>query len=167
MRRMSVFSHLLEEKLHRGQMRVDFMFRGGAKLDWVLHNIDEAEGYDILVVMAGGNDLSSGATKHYFDRHYQWLEEQAWRLRLKSVIITSIWPRGDRQYNRMALAHNTYMVHKYFPNPFVTFWEWDLRQPFRTVDGVHLEQKGYKKSMTYLLAPINWVVNHCPAFDSD
>ena len=53
MRRLAQFHHLLEAKLYRGETIVDFIHRGGARLDFVLDNIERARGYDVIVVMAG------------------------------------------------------------------------------------------------------------------
>ena len=157
LRRMNPFIDLLGEKLYRGQMEVEFFAKGGAKLHHVLQKLHEARGFDIMVLMVGGNDLSSGAGKHHFERYYDLIAERARRLGIKSVIITSIWPRANREFNRFAYLHNNYMMEKYMNDPFVTFWIWDSRQPFGTFDGVHLYEKYYEKAITYLLAPIMWV----------
>ena len=157
---MNPFIDLLGDKLHRGQMEIEFFAKGGAKLHHVLQKLHEARGFDIMVLMVGGNDLSSGAGRHHFERYYSLIADRARSLGVQNIIITSIWPRADREFNDIAYLHNDYMMQKYLHHPFITFWTWDRRQPFGTFDGVHLYERHYEKAITYLLAPINWVVNH-------
>ena len=111
--RMSEFSYLLESKLNRGEVEVFFLYRGGAKLIHVLDDIDAARGYDVLVIMAGRDDLSSGAGRHHYDGCYHCLENRAKHMGIKAVVITSLWPRADQFYNRMVYWHNEYMMEKY------------------------------------------------------
>ena len=123
MRRMSEFSYLLESKLNRGEVEVFFLYREGAKLNHVLDNINAARGYEVLVIMAGGNDLSSGAGRHCYYRYYHCLENQAKQMSINAVVITTLWPRADKFYNRMVYWHNEYMMENYWDHPFVTFWD--------------------------------------------
>ena len=60
-RRIAVHRNLLHEELNRGEVSVSFLHRGGAELQFVLQNMDQAIGFDIVIVMAGGNDLANGA----------------------------------------------------------------------------------------------------------
>ena len=51
---------------------------------------------------------------------------------------------------------------KLYDNPQITYWRWDRRQPWRTVDRVHLTYRGYSKAIKYLMAKILWMDKHIP-----
>ena len=159
-RRIGAFGDLLHTKLNRGEVSVSFSHRGGAGLNFVINNLEQARGFDILVIMAGGNDLTRGAKIPYFQQTYDTIEETARELGVQQVIITSFWPRRAPSYNQMAREHHEYFEDHFIVNGLMTFWSWDRRQSFRTFDGVHLEQKGYQKAIKYLIAPILWAIKH-------
>ena len=159
-RRIGAFTNLLHTKLSRGEVSVSFSHRGGAGLNFILNNIEQARGFDILIIMAGGNDLTRGAKIPYFKQTYDTIEEMARELGVKQVIITSFWPRRAPAYNHMAREHHEYFEDHFRTNRLMTFWNWDRRQAFRTYDGVHLEQRGYQKAVRYLIAPILWSIKH-------
>ena len=139
-------------------MSVTFVHKGGAQLHFVHCNLEQARGYDILIVMAGGNDLASGAKLDYYRRYYDIIETEAREMGVQQVIITSFWPRQDSAYNTMVRQHHEYWTAHYDHHNLMTFWTWDRRQCFRTYDGIHLEQRGYQKAIRYLIAPILWAI---------
>ena len=157
-RRIAVHRNLLQDKLNRGEVSVSFIHRGGAELHFILQNLDQARGFDILIIMAGGNDLANGAQLPYYSTYYNYIEEKARELNISQVIITSLWPRHNPAYNAMARQHFEYWSDFYNQHNLIAFWSWDRRQSYRTYDGIHLEQRGYEKAIRYLIAPILWAV---------
>ena len=155
-RRIEEYRGLMDGKLNRGEIAVSFVYRGGAGLDFILCNMEQARGYDILIVMAGSNDLSRQAKRPYFEHCYRIIEERSRELGVRQTVITSFWPRKDVQYNRVALLHHQHMSVCLKDHPRMTYWSWDRRQPSRTYDSVHLHQHGYEKAVKYLIAPILW-----------
>ena len=159
-RRMAEHEALLRAKLNYGRLQMTYRYPGGARRDFAIEEMFYTCQFDVVVIMVGGNDLDSGAGPIHFQASYKQIEDQARRAGVKSLIITSIWPRHNPVFNRNARAHTTFFSNMYYDHNLITFWQWDDRQPFRTYDGVHLQWSGYKKAMTYLLAPILWVVNN-------
>ena len=106
-------------------MSVTFVHKGGAQLHFVYCNLEQARGYDILIVMAGGNDLASGAKLEYYRRYYDIIETEAREMGVQQVIITSFWPRQDSAYNTMVCQHHEYWTVHYDHHNLMTFWTWD------------------------------------------
>lgn len=156
---MIEFKESLDRKLGAGG-EATFLCRGGVGLQFVIDRMSEAGGYDIVVVMAGGNDLASGAPDSFFTRCYDRIRSEAQRLRVKITIFTSIWPRQCTAYNNRLRPLMENMMARYTNLPDVVFWQWDRRQSLKTYDGVHLHKRGYQKAVTYLLAPIVWAQNN-------
>ena len=160
-RRINEFMPLIDSKLRQGYVTVDLEFRGGSGLSFAEERLRRARGYDIVIIMVGGNDLDRGATHVCFEHAYAVFERLARQAGIRSVIITSLLPRQDPWFNTRARQHFRECWDRYYGrrDSIITFWQWDLRQPFRTIDGVHLERPAYRKAVKSLLAPILWVVN--------
>lgn len=156
---MIEFRGALDRKMGNGG-EVSFLYRGGVGLQFVMDSMHEAAGYDMLVVMAGGNDLASGAPEAYFDYCYDRILLEARRLRIKATVFTSLWPRQNAVYNTKLKQINKNMLDKYKGHLDAVFWQWDKRQPMRTYDRVHLERRGYERAIGYLVAAIVWTKNH-------
>ena len=124
----------------------------------MLRNMDKTYGYDVVVIMAGGNDLDAGAKWPYFNTTYNQIAEEAQYYGVKKVVITSIWPRWDKRFNSRARQLEEQTEERFKQHSRVTYWSWDKRQSYVTYDGVHLRRKGYEKAITYLLAPILWII---------
>ena len=153
---MAIYHDIIESLLaRRDRINVTFRFRGGAKLDFVMHELQYARQFDVVIV-----DLSSGITLTQFEAAYRNIEHLARRARIQSVIITSIWPRSDCYFNMQARRHSQFFTNVLHHHNLLTFWQWDRRQSYRTYDGVHLEQNGYKKAARYLLGPVLWAVKN-------
>ena len=161
-RRIREYQHLITAKLRQGRVSIDWRFRGGAYLDFAEREVERAYGYDIIVMMVGGNDLDRGTPRASIEASYARMENLARIRGVKRLIVTSIWPRRDANFNAVARTHARVCSSLYqnLRRNLITFWEWDERQPFRTYDGVHLEHHGYEKAVKYLLAPILWVIKH-------
>lgn len=159
-RRLESWSCIIDRKCREGAMDISFYHRGGARLDFVERNLDHAIGCDMLVIMVGGNDLASGIPQNSLVAAYDRITRRALELGIRAVVITSVWPRRDYRFNQRAMHLSQALYDHYLPVERVMFWHWDRRQSFKTYDGVHLEQKGYKKAVTYLLAAILWGVKH-------
>ena len=67
------------------------------------------------------------------------------------VGIASIWPKLDTRFNKKIKELEEIMYEKLYDNPQITYWRWDRRQPWRTVDRVHLTYHGYAKAIKYLM----------------
>lgn len=159
-RRMAEFRHILQAKLHHNRIRVNFVHRGGAHLSFAESEVKKAYGYDIVLIMVGGNDLDRGATIPYFEASYRRIETAARERGITQIIITSVWPRHNGLFNHRATLLTQHLWTLFQYNQLVTFWQWDYRQSFMTYDGVHLMLRGYRKAISYLLAPILWAVKH-------
>lgn len=160
-RRMLPYRSILDRKLAHIATTVTFVCQGGAHLPYVEHQLrDITRRYDILIVLAGGNDVSSGATSTYFQAYYQRLSQMAFNAGIRVVIVPSLWPRQNGWYNRAIVAHRWHFRSFFMGNPGVVFWEWDRRLPTRTFDGVHLLPNGYRRSVNYLFAMIKWAINN-------
>jgi lysophospholipase L1-like esterase len=159
-RRMEEFRTELTRKLAYRGASVRLMFKGGAHLNFIEDNLEQLRGFDVVVVMAGGNDLSSGASEGYFEALYSRIYRGALRVGVRAVVFTSIWPRQDSRFNSKARSISRRMERKYEDHPYVVFWQWDRRQTFRTYDGVHLPVNGYRRAILYLTSPIMWTITH-------
>jgi len=109
-------------------------------------NMDQAQGFDVLVVVAGGNDLDNGAKRPYFDTTYDQIDQEARFYGVRKVIITSLWPRWYGRYNRSARRHEEYMEAKFRGHRRIIFWTWDERQSFCTYDWSTLAAKRTQES---------------------
>ena len=109
-----------------------------------------SQGYCIVIIMMGGNDLNRGATHVCFRHAFTTIERQARQAGIRSVIITSLWPRQVR-----ASVHFRERSDRYYSpgDRVISFWQWDIRQLLTTTDGAHLEIPAYRKAIKYLLAP--------------
>lgn len=141
MRRMTEYRDILDDKLAYLNTTISYLFRGGAHLNFVEDHSAQARGFDILIVMVGGNDLASGASSTYFRACYHRIVVSALNLGVKSVIFPSIWPRQSVEFNRRARQHSVWMNEQYDQHPLVIFWQWDRRKPSQTYDSVHLNPK--------------------------
>ena len=148
-RRLMEFRYIIDHKLK--WTNVQFIHRGGAQLNFVEENLYRAYGCDILIVMAGGNELEH-ASLGYYETVYERIVQNARENGIQAIVFPSLWPRAQSNYNRKALQVAERMDEKYWLHPYVISWMWDKRQPMRTIDGVHLHPSGYKKAMRYLIA---------------
>ena len=73
-RRMSEFEYLIRAKLGQGRVTIDWRFRGRAHLDFAEREVERAVGYDIIVIMVGGNDIDSGTTRARMESSYARME---------------------------------------------------------------------------------------------
>jgi hypothetical protein len=140
-------------------VQVDFVSRGGATLGFVEGSMHRTQGYDVLVVMAGGNELHKAEPGYYYAAHDR-IMDSAKRLGIRSVIFPAIWPRSDRVFNERARRLSLLMEQRYWRDPYAVHWIWDRRQSMRNYDRVHLENKGYKKAMNYFISMILWTIKH-------
>jgi lysophospholipase L1-like esterase len=136
-------------------MEMEFKAKGGVHIGYVESILEEVEDCDILVVMAGGNELQEASFQYYTAAHDRILA--AARARgIKAVVFPSIWPRSDNDYNAKARRLANYMNTRYWKHPLAVHWEWDRRQAMRNYDGVHLLKRGYAKAARYLVSLILW-----------
>lgn len=150
---MEQFKFILDRKLG-GAVQVSFVARGGIGLDFVQDNLYRARNADIVVVMAGGNDVASGAGVGFLVRSYENIIDQAARLNIKSTVFMSLWPRSNCRFNNQIRRMNVTLWRRFSLYPRVVVWFWDRRLSMRTFDGVHLDERGYRKANFYLFAPI-------------
>ena len=87
-RRTSEFEYLIRTKLGQGRITIDWRFRGGAHLDFAEREVERAVGYDMIVIMVGGNDIDSGTTRARMGSSYARIELIAKERRVKRLIIT-------------------------------------------------------------------------------
>lgn len=119
--------------------------------------------YDVVVIMLGGNDISNGepipalvnearrVARAFFTNHCS----------VQRVIFPSIWPRYEHQFNVRAQRYFDALKSLEDNHSNVTCWKWDWRQPWQTIDGVHLSPQGYEKAIKYLIAIIVWAAHRC------
>lgn len=140
-------------------IETNFMGAGGSGSEFVLSNAWRADGYRVVIVMTGGNDLANGHSLPHIIRQYQLIADSLLSRRgVEAVIFPSIWPRRDNRFNGGATQLADCIQHLFRNNSRVALWRWDRRQPFRTYDGVHLTQNGYRRAMRYLVPIILWAV---------
>lgn len=158
MRRMGAFKHILDRKLGDGAT-ASLVHSGGAGLRFVLDNLERARNADLLVVMAGGNDLARGASEQYLINTYEYIILRAKALGVKAVAFMSHWTRYDMSRNNIRVINKN--LGKYFRGyPGAVFWQWDTRLRLTTIDGVHLKPNAYRKANFYVFAAIGWSFNH-------
>ena len=115
-----------------------WIWQGGAGINWAEQQVGRCAGFRLVVLMIGGNDLDAGWCSPYqlADRigflAHQILQEGA-----ETVVIPSLWPRSNVNYNTRARQYAGIMERRFSFDPQVTFWLWDRRQAWRNVDGVH------------------------------
>lgn len=159
-RRVRQFSDFMRRKLDRGQVDIDFLYKGGATLHHMESKLDNLAPVDLLVLMIGGNDLGNGATDTAIISSLDRVVRKALDSGFKAVTVTSLWPRQSSQYNRRVFELNKRLENTFSGYNNVHFWSWDRRMSYRTYDGVHLEENGYRKAIKYLLAAVLWSIKH-------
>lgn len=157
-RRTSAHRKWMEEKL--GQVRLDWECRGGAVIDTIYDRRALARGYDIVLLMVGGNDLANGADVRTVCHGLSDLADRILAQGVGTVVITALWPRRNRRYNHRARLITERLGRRYEGDRQVVFWRTDKRLPRRLVDGVHLYPGGYFKAARYLLSAILWTIRH-------
>lgn len=158
-RRLKPFGHLLSRHLQGVEVR--WLHRGGAGIHFIESNLHRVIGSKMVVLLIGGNDIANGISPHQLaDRVCHIAFRMVKEFGVETVAVTSLWPRADGIYNRRARCYADIMENRLFGDPQVTFWLWDRRQPWRSCDGAHLTQHGYKRAMTYLVAVVVWLVNN-------
>ena len=68
---------LIEEKLVRTDVWVQLCQKGGAHLDQAEECMRHARGYDVVIIMVGGNYVHSGAGRLHFERSYGNIDRMA------------------------------------------------------------------------------------------
>lgn len=156
--RLMRFRHIMSRKLYRGDVEVDFVFKGGAHLHHMEEKLADMEPVDLLVLLVGGNDVDDGATNSAVIASFDRIARKALDKGFKAVTITSLWPRRSVKYNDRIFELNGLLSQRFAGYSNVSFWMWDRRQTFKTYDGVHLELAGYKRAIKYLVAAVLWSV---------
>lgn len=158
-RRLAEHHNHIRERM--AGIEIEFRGVGGTGTSFVLQNAHLACGFNIVIIMTGGNDLANGKSIAHILGEYQRIADSylEWR-DVEAVLFTSIWPRQNRIFNRKAREILQEMDRRYYRHPFITAWAWDRRQPFKTYDGVHLQGRGYQRAATYLVPAILWAVYH-------
>ena len=135
-------------------------YRGGATCAFVRNNLNRASQNHVVVIMTGGNDLQRGISPQAVADELQQLARDCLQLPgVERVIITESWPRTDQLYNQAALQLASILDARFYGHPAITFWVWDLRQPWRNVDGVHLTTNGYRRAVRYLYSALAWATH--------
>lgn len=145
--------------------RVEIEARSGANLAYAWRFAHGPYiGADVVIIMLGGNDLSNGASTTSLVSEAGRLAEAFLQTHaVQRVIFPSIWPRASAQFNRRAnLYFRSLSTTLESRNRAISCWRWDLRQPWETVDGVHLTPRGYRKAVVYLCAIIVWAARRLP-----
>ena len=156
---MQEFKHQMDRKLG-WELEVTVLCQGGTGLEYVRQNINMATGFDMLVVMTGGNDVANGKDETFLEYQYGEIAMRAHYIGVQEVVFTSIWPRKDRGFNDYIKELNSSKLKKYAVEYGAIFWLWDKRQPFFTEDGVHLSRRGYQRAVEYLTSAILWTKNN-------
>ena len=145
---------------HLSQVSVRWNWRGGAGISWAEQQVGHCAGFQLVVIMIGGNDLANGCTAAELAERMGRLAQQILREGAELVVIPSLWPRSNVSYNALARQYASIMENSYSYDPRITFWLWDRRQAWRNYDGVHFLPHGYQQAMRYLIAMAVWVLNH-------
>ena len=66
---------------------MDLRFKGWACLDFVERQLRWAGGFNIAVIMVGGNDLQNGAMPRYFENYCARIEALARQTGIRSIDI--------------------------------------------------------------------------------
>ena len=146
---------------HTTDISVRWIWQGGAGINWAEQQVGRCAGFRLVILMIGGNDLDVGWCSPYqlADR-IGFLADQILQEGAETVVIPSLWPRSNVNYNTRARQYAGIMERRFSFDPQVTFWLWDRRQAWRNVDGVHFLHHGYRQAIRYLIAFIVWVINH-------
>jgi hypothetical protein len=157
-----LFAFRQEVAGHLRSARIEWLYRGGASIAFAEENVHRAASHRVIVVMLGGNDIDNGMSPLQLADRAGLLAHELLRQGsdVDAVVITSLWPRQDRHFNARAREYAGIMERRFFGDPQITFWLWDRRQPWRTVDGVHLLRHGYQVAVTYLVAAVVWAIHH-------
>lgn len=156
--RMAAYRQFALERLETVELR--FIGKGGSGLQYIIDNSDLAHGYDIVILMTGGNDLHNGASLTQMITDYSYATALLMAEGVQQIVITALWPRKDAAYNSAARLLAERMEARYFGHPVITHWLVDRRQSFYTYDGVHLVTDGYRHATQFLSAAIIWVLRH-------
>lgn len=162
---MQEFKADLDRKM-APEVEVTMLCRGGTGLQYIKDNIEQARGFDMLLVMTGGNDVANGKPFSFFQKKYSEITAEARHRGVRAIVFSSIWPRKDTNFNNCIRQlndrspHNANSLDAVARNNGAVFWDWDRRQPLQTFDGVHLKRRGYQRSIVYLVAAIVWAKNH-------
>ena len=157
MKRLNEVQHILGN--HLQEVSVDWLHQGGAGVSFAERNIRRARGYLIVIIMLGGNDIANGMSPEQLADRMNQVANDILDEGPHCVIIPSLWPRQNKIFNN----HRSYadrMEERYFMDPVITFWRWDVRQTWSTYDGVHLERRGYERAVRTIVAMIVWAINH-------
>ena len=157
-RRLQQHGHWLN--FHLQQVRVDWIYRGGAGIDFGERCVQDVRGYTLVILMLGGNDIANGMSPHQLMDRIGSLTSIMLQQGPDCIIVPSLWPRQDGIYNNLIRQYADLLESRHFMDPGVTFWRWDNRQPWRTIDGVHLLDHGYERATRTLIAMIVWTINH-------
>lgn len=159
---MSRYRQYIIERLHYRDS-VSFLGIGGATVSVLARRLVDTIGYDFVVIMVGGNDISNGVTIHTLMQGYEFLHERLMARGVRAVAFASVWPRADSHFNRLADTLSESMFRRYgCPKLFgLVFWLWDRRQPMRTRDDrVHLTDHGYQRSVVYCFSICLWLIRN-------
>lgn len=158
MRRLAEFRHLTQARLET--VNLTYIGIGGTGLQYVINNAELAHGYDIVILMTGGNDLDNGASETQLITDYSFAASLLMAEGVQQILITAIWPRQNAQFNSAARDLAEKLEARYYGHPIITFWLSERRQSFFTIDGVHLSSEGYQSASRYLASAIIWVLRH-------
>ena len=141
---------------------VEWWHRGGAVLaDAERISHQTIQDHRVVVLMVGGNDLANGTSPDSILRRWHELAKRWLGLRgVRTVVLPMVWPRGGGLFNRRARSLSERLQARYQGRRDIVYWEWDRRQPWKTVDGVHLSRRGYRRALRYLVAVVVWTIHH-------
>ena len=136
MRRIAEHAHTMRQKLQN--VDLDFIHRGAAGIQFGMDRSKDARGYDIVIVMLGGNDIANGASSYNVSRRLVDLADELLERGVQHMVITTIWPRASKSFNRTAREVSEYLLRIYRDHHDITCWAQDRRLPMTVVDGTHL-----------------------------
>lgn len=153
-RRMKPFEFMIRRYIQKTDF--EWCSRGGSGVSFI-ESFNGILSGKTVVIVTGGNDLQNGMNP---DELITRVTRAAIKLRdvngAENVIIMGIWPRADRAYNSAVHIFNTRMeVFTKAENIF--FWTWSRGMSYRTYDGVHLLENGYRKAARYLATALIWL----------
>ena len=105
----------------------------------------------MVILKIGGNDIDPGMPIFKLVDRLVKVAKAILCGEPEVVDIASKWPRQDIRFNKKIKELEEIMYEKLYDNPQITYWRWDRRQPWRTVDRVHLTYHGYAKAIKYLM----------------
>ena len=150
---------MLDWKLKNGVV-TNMIWRGGAGLSFVLENLQMARGCDLVVIMAGGNDIDAGAPYDELCEMMILIWQKSRSLNIGATLFLSHWPRENQVYNDKIESANQDLRVRFGPLPNVAFWQWDRRLPLERIDSVHLADYCYESAIKYLFGAIKWAFDH-------